>query len=789
MIISELIEWVNLNGIKAIGIAVALISLIFLISEIRVYFKHNSSEEMLWFWLSAFLTGVTTYFSSDIALGFFLGISVLMIQQTYALRDVPVWGQLMIATTASYLTILFGKVGQIVYNTLTGAPKSDERIFAFSFSIAFFVFILVAFIFFGKKFILVSRLSSPQMVYLFLFGLIYVVIATRLKELREYFYLANIPYEIARRTLFLSFGIYEILVIVMIFMYFISGALLSFLFGVEEVTDEYILSKVQEIASRLKIKGKVKVGFVKAPILNAFAYGPFFDKRIAFISSDLNDFNESDINGIVGHELAHTAKHHVLILLALSVLELAFKKALLLPATQIDYAVFKDGLTVSFVTYLIISYGLVIFLYIFVRALEGHADKVTKDAGYGKDLSKALYRLEGFYQGVAADFGISVNLLTDKKYTKEEKERYEAIAGKRIYREAISPSKSAAFSNIFVSHPRTSYRIAALVTDKITPAKAAFLPYRLLGLGRKKAVQVLQSAKDGIREIVDETYKEDFETGAFDRIYKFLPWEEEYEFYVGRNVVIFNPLEKDAVEGKLERLERTNQVSSPVAFVINGKSYNSSDYAIKAYNKGEEYLMKKGDIFKPEKWEMNENGIVFQDESGNVVEMKDLGIPKSVIFEYKGKKVYIYKNGKTQMVTLESIEIGSHWKETTLILNGEEFNGSDLIVGFSPIGIEFKKEKTEIDFEVLEHSLDQKVGIFSKENYDVLIPGIIKAVNRDENTMTMLEENGEKVHDLAMVDYMLTYKPNIEFIVRKHVSFFTKISFWWENRKGFNYIY
>lgn len=790
--IAQLIDWVTLNGIRAIGIGIAIVSLIFLISEIRVYFRHNSSEEMLWFWLSAFLTGIVTFFFDDIALGFFFGISVLMIQQTWSLRDVPVWGKLMIATTASYLTILFGRIGQMVYNAVTGAPATDERIFAVAFSSAFFVFLIVSFIFFGKKFILVSRFSSPQIVYLLLFGVIYVAIATRLKELRELFYLDTVPQEIARHVLFLSFGVYEILAIVMVFMYFISGWLLKVLFGVSEVKDEFILSKVDEIAKKLGIRGKVKVGYVKAPILNAFAYGPFFDKRIAFISGSLNDFTESDINGIVGHELAHTAKNHVLILLLISIAEIALKKALLLPATQLDYAVFSDGLTVDFVTYVIISYGLVIFLYIFVRALEGHADKVTKEAGYGEDLSKALFRLEGFYQGVAADFGISVNLLTDKKYTKEEKERFEAMAGRRIYKETLQPSRGAALSNIFVSHPRTSYRIAALVTDKLTPAKAAFLPYRLLWFKRKAPIEILHSASEMTKQIIDETFIEDFGDDAFDRLFSFMPWEEEFKFFVGKKVLLMNLKTGQVVEGTLEGLERTKEATNPINLVLNGSVYRSTDHAIKIYLQGEKTFTKNGLIFTPQSFTKDEDeGIIFEGSiQGDAaqVKFKDLGIPISEIRSFVGKKVFLYEKGKSKLVTLTTFKEGEDWSNSKLMLNGEEFHGKEFIVSFSPIGVEFRKEKSKEDYEILEANIGKKIGIYSKENYDILIPGVLESVDKDKKQIVMREENGVKHHDLSLIDYILTYEPNIELIRKTHISAFTKFGIWWENRKGFNYI-
>ncbi|MCH8908945.1 MAG: M48 family metalloprotease, partial [Candidatus Heimdallarchaeota archaeon] len=459
--INDLFSLISENGTRAFGIVLTVVGLYFALSELRVYIKHQSSTDQLLMWSMVFTAGVFTVIFNDFVFGALVGISILMLVETYKMWDTPVWGQLMAATTISYLVILAGKAGQIIYDYVVKPEDPNEQIFSLAFNLSFYVFIAVAFLFFGRKFILVSRLSSPQIVYLFLFGMMYgVIIFLQRQEIiftrdadgfiRSFDYL-NLNAEWTERVIFADFGTFEALTVIMIFMYFISGWLLDVLFGVKPVDDPELIAKVNAVAVKMGIKQNIKVGHVSAPILNAFAYGPFFDKRIAFISNDINEFTDSDIRGVVGHELAHSAKNHVMYLLLLSVFELGVKKALGFPATTLDYTFLPDDAVqnISFGWYYAFSYIFLIILLLFVRILEGHADKITKEIGYGEDLSKALFKLEGFYNGVASDFGISVNLLTDRKYTLAERRRFTAQAGRNLFGEILSPTRGSAFANIF----------------------------------------------------------------------------------------------------------------------------------------------------------------------------------------------------------------------------------------------------------------------------------------------------------------------------------------------------
>ncbi len=785
--INETIAWLSANGLRGISLIIALFALVLIFSELRVYLKHNSSIEYLVLWSSIFIGSALTFAFNDVAFGFFMGLTVLMVWQTYELRDVPVWNKLMLSATISYVVVLIGKIVQMVYNFLNGTPK-NEQFFSASFTFSFIVFIIFAYIFFGKKFILVSRFSSPQIVYLLLFGLVYVVFAYFFKDTIIHF-MGNSP--LNNRVIFLSFGIYEILALVMIFMYFISGWLLDVLYGVKSVTDPEIIAKVQTVAHKLGIKEDVKVGFVRAPILNAFAYGPFFDKRIAFISNDLNSFTDSDIKGIVGHELAHASKHHVFILLLLSIFELAIKKALLIPATTYDYIFSSSGkFNIDFVPYLIFSYVLVIFLYVFVRALEGHADKVTKDAGYGEELSEALIRLEGFYQGVAADFGVSVNLLTDKTQTREEKVRFSAEASVRIYKEIISPTRGQAFSNIFVSHPRTSYRISALITDKLPPLKAAFLPYNIIGLyKRKNRIKLLQSNRERVAEIINQTYFADFTKEDLEKVYEIMPWEEMYKNYLNKNLVLFDPINSEIIEGKLETIERSYQVYSPISLTVDGKSALSANYLIKWIEWNEPHYTKKGVIVVPTSYEFDKKkGLLVKLKDGSSLKFQDIGIPLKYLDEFNNKTTILYTKGKSVLSKFNIDSEVADWDKIKLNIDDQIREGSKFIVGFSPIGIELRKDKSEEEIELFRYFVSSKVGLYSKDNYDIQINGTLESVDSEQQKIRVKEQSGINEYDLKRIDYAIFYSNIIELIPKEEISIFTKFGIWWENRKGFSYL-
>jgi Zn-dependent protease with chaperone function len=799
----DITSWFGDNSQIGIGIFLIFIGFFFTISEIRVYFKHQSPSDQLLLWLMVFISGIVTIIFNDFVFGLLLGISVVMIVETVKLWDVPVWGKLMAATTASYLVILMGKAAQILYDYIKQPEKPNEFYFSLAFNISFFVFIGVAFVFFGRKFILVSRLSSPAMIYLFLFGVIYGgIIALQRKEIlfervdgvtQSYNYL-NISADWADRVIFANFGTFELLTLTMIFMYLISGWLLNLLFGVKPVTDPEILAKVDQVRKTMGIKQPVKVGFVSAPILNAFAYGPFFDKRIAFMASDIKEFRDSDIRGIVGHELAHTSKNHVIILLMLSVFELGVKKALGFPATTLDYSFLPDEAVqnISFAGYYIFSYGFLVVLMIVVRTLEGHADKVTKEAGYGEDLCKALFRLEGFYHGVASDFGISVNLLTDRKYTIAERRRFTALAGSNLYSEVLTPTRGSAFANVFQSHPRTSYRIASIVTNTISPIRGAFFPYRLLGFGlRKNAIKELNQLEETYSKIIDETYLSDYTEEALHEVLKYNPIREAYQAYMDKTVITYNQISKEVIHGNFTNLTETTRVTSPLSAQVNNKTIDVASVVIREYYPDQSYFLRNGSIVTLLGFSLDaKKGLLMEVQNGteNIeVPIQKLGKPVSFVEDLSGKNVVVFEKGLSKLKTIESIKLGDSWSTSELTIDGDVFKGSTFIVDFPPLGFEIRKDKLEEQEDLLKHLINKKILIYTKDNFDVSLSGTVTSIT--DKMFTIVDADGSHDIDLKRLEYVIYNEHIVELVTKEHISFFTKFGIRWNNRNEFNYIF
>ncbi|MCE7736639.1 MAG: M48 family metalloprotease [Candidatus Heimdallarchaeota archaeon] len=802
--IDDIWNWFGDNSILGLGIILIFFGFFFGLSELKIYLKHNSTADQLILWSMVFTAGVITTIFNDFVFGLLIGISIIMIIETVKLWDTPVWGKLMAATTASYLVILLGKAGQILYDYIVKPDKPNEQIFSTAFNISFYVFIIVAFVFFGRKFILVSRLSSPQIVYLFLFGMMYGVVVfmqrreilfTRDAEGRtQAFDYLGINADWADRVMFANFGTFEALTVIMIFMYFISGWLLQVLFAIKPVTDPEILKKVDQVAKTMGITSKLKVGFVKAPILNAFAFGPFFDKRIAFIANDVNEFSDSDIRGVIGHELAHASKHHVVMLLGLSVLELAVKKALGFPATTLDYTFLPDDAVsrISFAAYYAFSYVFLIFLLIFVRILEGHADKVTKDAGYGEDLTKALFRLEGFYHGVASDFGISVNLLTDRQYSPPEKRRFAAQAGKNLYAEILSPTRGSAFANILQSHPRTSYRLTAMVSDDYSPIKAALLPYRLLGFGlRKNAIKQINTSHKKIHQLLDKTYLEDHGEDALPEVLHYNPMIESYEQLVGKSLIAYDKFEKRVYVGECTGLENTGRVTSPILAIIDDNKVDLAKVQIKEYQIDTSYFLRDGTIATITGHHVDKHkGLMIDikiDNSSDEIEIAKLGKPVTFIQNLEGKHVIMYDKGVSKLSKVETISMGSSWSDSTIKLNGSSYSGEEFIVGFPPLGIETRKGKISEQIDLLKHLIGKKIYLYTKQNFDVSLSGVVKDVNEEE--LTLLDADGNHTFKLNELEYIIYDDNVVELIRSEHISFFTKLEIKLSNRNEFNYIF
>ena len=240
---------------------------------------------------------------------------------------------------------------------------------------------------------------------------------------------------------------------------------------------------ITNVKNKIGIKGNVKVGFGKYPILNAMAYGSFFDKRIAIIAEDLNQIPEDELKGIVAHELAHTKGKHTLILTIITTCDLFIRMLFGIPATFYDYTFGNPQLPLFLFIFLNLSIYVVLF--IFVRMLEGKADLKAKISGYGNELVKALYNLESFYAS-GREIGLNTMLLCEEKISKDNQLLDYMNTASYLNNSMIKPSKASLLGNFLNSHPPSYIRIAAILNNELKPGKEALLSFIFLKKSKKK---------------------------------------------------------------------------------------------------------------------------------------------------------------------------------------------------------------------------------------------------------------------------------------------------------------
>ncbi|MHA2358304.1 MAG: M48 family metalloprotease, partial [Candidatus Heimdallarchaeaceae archaeon] len=694
--------------------------------------------------------------------------------------------------------------------------KEETEIFSgWAYNLMVYVFLIMALIFFGRKFVLVSRMMSPQLLYLALFALVYVVLYTVTNILENtgviaaenlsLFYLsAFIPKEVSERIIFLTIAPYEILIVVSFILYFVSGPILTKLLGIKKVEDERVLKIVEEIRLKLGIKRKIKVGFVEAPILNAMAYGAWFDQRIALISKDLSEFSDDDIKGIVAHELAHNSRFHVVWLQIIASAEMILKKALLLPATTLDYAAYPQE--IPFAVYFLINYGILAFLLIFVRIMEGDADLQTKKAGYGRELAQVLYKLEGFYQGIAGDFGLNVQLLTGKEFTEEEKQRFLGEAGIRLYRHLYRPSRWDMFANLFMSHPRSAYRILTVVDEDISPVKGALLPYLLLlpNFIRKKSIKRLSQKREAFAALISEKYDSYYGEDGVKSFLEITKMDELVKLFESRYIVAYDQIEDDLVEGMVVGVHVSDSISRPVLLRVKNEKEEKqiliTDYVIHDAQVNEQYVLRNGKMGVLKSWKTYEksNRPFFSLESlldeSKAFESKYTGKPVDYLQKLLNKEIFLYKGGIDRNAKVKEMNFNNSFQETSFLLEFDEegeysdikLKGKELIIDLPPVMLRFSKDKIKHQTNLLKSLIGKSVILYTKEEIEIGIACEISGITDDQIEYKIRE----KMFDVerTKVDYIYVYTTIPKFMIKSNVSLLDRLLARLSNWRDMHYI-
>ena len=765
----KIFSFEDTNGLilRGIGFVFFLFFLVIFLTEFLKYLKHGVHDESLDFSFMGMVTFATLMISTDILMAILVGIFVMALMESWMIREYPVWNKLIVITTVFYGIILGSYILADIYD--------DNRIFGIGLSISFWVMLILGFLLFGKKYILTSRFLSPQYLYLFLYLIAYIIVWR-----------------------FISLGhIYESLFIVNFLIYLASGPALRVLMGIKPLEDERIKTILQEVKEKMGVKSNIKLGIVHAPILNAFAYGAFFDKRMALVCNDPSEFPDEEWRGVLAHEMAHLKENHVLLLLFVIGAELWFRKIFSIPATFYDYAFAQQ--TMSFLTFYLIGVVLGVIIFVFMRTMEGRADRAVKNVGYGPQLAKALYTLEGFYTGIGGAAGISVKLLSEEEFTEDEYQIAMFSAAKSLRNFLIKPSKSRAAIDIFMSHPYSALRIAAMVDESLSPTKCALLPWALVvGKGRKG----LRNYVEKVEELLNEKYMEKFGQDGIHKLVEIAGLREQYELehingeYVG---IPFSPLVGSVIVGKIVGIREGNSIFSPLLFDVEVKDeggesreeirvVNPMDYRFEIYEVGKKYLLPNGLMGTLRGYEVKINGekmkIFFKfDVGGNLVITKGVGIMIEKLKALDGKKVLFLEGEKTKLARL-NLTLGDSLEETILTLkderNGDEkkYAGSELIMNLNPftIGINTKNlEEGEELISWIAKEVKVLVWLFDKKNPETGYPCRIISINRDKKTVRIKKGSISQEISLKEIDAIEFSYPTIELIPKNQVGLGSKL--------------
>jgi len=749
------------------------------------------------------------FVSKDVLISIMGAFSIYLWFGIFELKDYPVLNKILIISLATYnIIFISGIVSKVI-----GDPTVIETTFAFS----FWIILGLGFILFGRKYIVIWRFMSPEYLTLFLYIIAWIAIVfinqfTPLNLVSQKAFLFS-PFSIWE----LFMNVYVILIAINWIIYFLSGPILDFMLGIKPFEDKRLLGLINEVKSNIGIKGRVKVGFGKYPILNAMAYGSIFDKRIALIAENYEQVPEDEVKGIIAHELAHTKGKHTLILTFITTGDLIFRMLFGVPATYYDYTFANPQL--PFISFILLNLLIYIILFMFVRILEGKADLKTKKIGYAKELVKALYNLESFYT-TGREFGLNTMLLCDEKITKNNEMLNYLDTADYINRSIIKPKRLSLVSNIINSHPPTYHRIAAILDDKLKPTKETILPIICLKKSKqKKYAKTFEDARKKFKVIANEKFKEYFHIGDISTFMPNINRKELYKFELGKNYVFKNKVTDEIVVGKLEDVKFKDDISDTDEYFVkdikNGNEIllNSSLHTKTRIDLGAQYFLRKEGSFNLIDIELNldkkDGNYIFVDKEGRKI-YKNLKkkIPNSIdlIKEFNNNDVFFLRKGEIRIDNCSNVTISENFKDSTLSFSEKpqsdgnktiQYRLSDLIIKPKNIYIQIRRNemfrKSEIN--VINWLIEKQLRtfIYLKKPVNNLEIGYIQDVkihledlkkksnkgkNEKKNYLSLKNIFGEAIKIPYNSLEGLSFKYNTALIQKKsETSIFSKIGY------------
>ena len=576
--ISLLIDWTFL---------ITVFLYLLTIEESFQWAKNGKRSEMSDLIAIGFFFFLIFFFSKDFLTSIMGAFSIYLWIGIFELKDYPILNKILIISLVTYNVIFIAG--------LLSLYLDNSKILDTSFAFSFWIILIMGFLLFGRKYIVVWRFMSPEYLTLFLYIIAWLGVVS-INQFTPLTFIVDKRIGSEGFTILDFFmNIYFILILINWVIYFISGFILDKLLGIKRVEDEELLKLVEKIKNDIGIKSKVKVGFGKYPILNAMAYGSLIDKRIAIIAEELNEISEDELKGILAHELAHTKGKHTLILTVITSVDLIVRMFLGIPATFYDYT-FGDP-QIPMIVFIFLNIGIYIILFMFVRILEGRADLKAKKAGYAKELVKALYNLESFY-ATGREIGFNTMLLCEEKITQDNKLLDFMSTGIYLHRSMIKPSRASLISNFLNSHPPSYHRIVALLSNELKPSKEAILPFICLKKSKqKKYAKKFELARNEFKVIANQKFKELFKIGDISSLMSDLRRKELFKFDLQKDYIFRNLITDEIILGRLVDIQFIDDITEPNQYVIKNlktdqeNHLNSSNYSRIQYELNESYFL------------------------------------------------------------------------------------------------------------------------------------------------------------------------------------------------------
>ncbi len=763
---------------------ITILLFILTIEEFYHWVKNGKRSEMSDFIAILFFFFLIFFFSKDILTSIMGAFSIYLWIGIFELKDYPVINKILIISLVTYNIIFISGI----FSFYLDNPFFINTSFAFS----FWIILILGFMLFGRKYIIVWRFMSPEYLTLLLYIIAWLAVVF-INQYTPFKFLDNKPIDLKEFKLLDFFmNIYFILIIVNWFIYLISGIILDKLLGINKVEETYILELVKGVKKDIGIKGKVKVGFGSYPILNAMAYGSIFDKRIGIIAEDINKIPEDELKGIVAHELAHTKGKHTLVLTLITTGDLLLRMLLGMPATFYDYT-FGDP-QIPMIAFILINLVIYIILFIFVRILEGKADLRAKKSGYGIELVKALYNLESFY-ATGREIGLNTMLLCEEKISRDNQLLDYMNTANYLYHSMIKPSKASLLANFINSHPPSYYRIAAILSEELKPGKEAILPFVCLKKSKqKKYAKKFEKSRKLFMKIANEKFKDFFKIDDISLLMDTLGRKEIYRFELEKEYIFKNKITDEIVIGKLNDIQFLDDICDSDQYIItNLKSnkkeiLNSSIYSLIHIELNEAYFLQKDNPLILTDIELKDNNrdgnYIFMDKESSDVQKSILKtkLPNSIAFiqNFKDQEVFFKSKGELNIYRCVDIIKAENLEDFHIILSDSNktknrdqkylnYSFSELIIRPKKIyltiskNLNFRKSEVRVIKWLIDNHI--RVYIYLKKPVNNLEIGYIQHISikftNSEKSINQTEEtNGDiiNIKNIFGKDIRIPYK-------------------------------